>query len=56
MPKTNPYIVRTVNVPGRHVVIIDARTSEIIKEFHPSVTEAEAFEEAERLWHTEIEL
>jgi hypothetical protein len=44
-----PFIVRTVSVPGRHPVVIDARTSEIVWQGRADQTETDAWAEAERL-------
>lgn len=46
------YITRIVSIPGRHAVIIDVQTSEIVREFSAHVTEREASEIATQ-WNIE---
>lgn len=42
----HPLIVRTVSSPGRHVVLIDVRSHQIVREFGSGVPEQEAFDVA----------
>lgn len=45
----NRYIVRWVSLPGRHVVVIDTETHEIVWDHGANGTQDEAYAEADRL-------